>query len=182
MPVSYGVATQTSHRRGGRSKSWHAASRPEAKGGCATATEWSATADITSVKASKMTEQRVPTAPSINPENAPFFEGTKANKLLIKRCTECQEFHYYPRTKCPHCHSMKTEWHEASGNGEIYALSIMRAAPVPYAIGYVTLEEGVRVLTNFVDADVDSLSIGQKVKAVFRKTDGEPFVALFAPA
>ena len=77
---------------------------------------------------------------------------------------------------------METHWEESSGRGEIYALSIMRTAEIPYSVGYVTLDEGVQVLTNFVDADMNTLRIGQPVKVTFRQSDGDVMVPLFCPS
>ena len=51
----------------------------------------------------------------------------------------------------------------------------------PYAIGYVTLNEGPAVLTNFVDCDRSTLAIGQKVKVKFQETEGGPPVPVFSP-
>ena len=101
---------------------------------------------------------------------------------MLRRCTACGKAHWYPRAICPHCMSDKTEWVEASGRGKIYTFSVMRRAPEPYAIGYVTLEEGPSMLTNFVDCDFDKLKIGQSVKLKFMPTEGGPPVPMFAPA
>ena len=58
----------------------------------------------------------------------------------------------------------------------------MRRSPGgPYAIGYVTLNEGPAVLTNFVDCDFDALAIGQKVKVKFQPTENGPPVPVFSP-
>jgi uncharacterized protein len=111
--------------------------------------------------------------PQGNPETAHFWEQTANGKLLIKRCTACGEAHYFPRSICPFCFSDKTVWEESSGEGVIYTFSRMRkSAAGPYAIGYVTLKEGPSLLTNFIDCDLETLKIGQKVKAVFKATDG----------
>ena len=102
-------------------------------------------------------------------------------KFLIKRCTACGEPHYFPRSICPFCYSDKTVWEESPGEGEIYTFSLMRkSASGPYAIGWVTLKEGPSLLTNFVDCDMDKLKIGQKVKVVFKPTDGAP-LPFFTP-
>jgi uncharacterized OB-fold protein len=58
----------------------------------------------------------------------------------------------------------------------------MRRAPVPYAIAYVTLAEGVTMMTNIVDCDLDGIRIGQAVKVVFKPSDGGPSVPMFSPA
>lgn len=77
---------------------------------------------------------------------------------------------------------LRTPHPQASGRGTIYSYSVMRRVPVPYAIAYVTLEEGVRLMTNIVDCDLDAIRIGQTVKVVFRPTEGGPPVPIFAPA
>ena len=57
----------------------------------------------------------------------------------------------------------------------------MRRAPTPYAIAYVTLAEGVSMLTNIVDCDFDTIRIGRDVRLVFKPTDGGPPVPMFTP-
>ena len=70
---------------------------------------------------------------------------------------------------------------ESKGEGEIYSYSLMRkSAAGPYAIGYVTLDEGPSLLTNFTDCELESLKIGQRVKVVFKPTDGAP-LPFFTP-
>lgn len=125
--------------------------------------------------------QRTLAAPETNVENKPFFDGAADGKLLIKHCSDCGENHFYPRAICPHCFSGNTTWSESLGKGVIYSFSVMRRVPQPYAIAYVTLDDGVTVMTNIVDCDLDTLSIGQKVKVVFRKTGSEIFVPAFVP-
>ena len=122
--------------------------------------------------------------PVTNPETAQFWEAAKQGKFLIKRCTACGEPHWYPRTMCPFCFSTDTRWEESKGEGEIYTFSVMRRnTPVPYAIGYVTLDEGVSLLTNFVDCDFDDLKVGQRVKLKWTPTgEGQPPVFTFTPA
>jgi uncharacterized OB-fold protein len=56
-----------------------------------------------------------------------------------------------------------------------------KSATGPYAIAYVTLKEGPSLQTNIVDCDMDKLKIGQKVKVVFKPTDGAP-LPFFTPA
>jgi uncharacterized OB-fold protein len=57
----------------------------------------------------------------------------------------------------------------------------MRRAAQPYAIAYVTLEEGPTMMTNLVDCDFDRLAIGQEVTVTFKATDGGPPVPCFRP-
>ena len=127
-------------------------------------------------------ERTIP-APEPNPETKPFWDAAAEGKLLIKRCRACGEAHYYPRTLCPHCFSAETAWQEAKGEGTIYSYSVVRrGAPVPYAIAYVTLAEGVTMMTNIVDCDLDTVRIGQRVRVVFKPSEGGPPVPMFTPA
>jgi uncharacterized OB-fold protein len=121
-------------------------------------------------------------APQVTPETQPFWEAAAQGRLLLKHCTACGKVHHYPRAICPFCFSDRTEWRPASGRGTLYSYSAMRRAPVPYAIAYVTLDEGVTMLTNLVDCDFDALRVGQAVKVVFAPTEGGPPVPMFTPA
>jgi uncharacterized OB-fold protein len=126
-------------------------------------------------------ERKIP-APTVYPETEAFWKAAGEGRLLVKRCTACGENHHFPRSICPFCFSDKTEWRDASGRGTIYSYSVMRRVEVPYVIAYVTLDEGVTVMTNIVDCDPDAVRIGQRVKVKFQPTDGGPPVAMFTPA
>ncbi len=122
-------------------------------------------------------------APAVTIESKPFWDAATEGKFMIKRCNACGEAHWYPRALCPFCFSDETVWEESPGEGVIYSYSVMHRSPSgPYAIGYVTLNEGPAVLTNFVDVAPDGLSIGQKVKVKFQPTENGPPVPVFAPA
>jgi uncharacterized protein len=126
-------------------------------------------------------ERKIP-APEINPETKPFWEAATQDRLLIKKCTACGQMHFYPRAICPFCFSDKTEWVTASGRGTIYSYSVMRRVPIPYALAYVTLAEGVSMMTNIVDCDLDAIRIGQPVTVAFKPSEGGPPVPMFRPS
>ena len=129
-----------------------------------------------------MSETRTIASPQPNPETEAFWAAAKGGKLMIGSCTSCGKVHWYPRAICPHCFSDKTELKEAKGTGEIYTFSVMKRSKIPYAIAYVKLDEGPKMMTNIVDTDLDSISIGQKVKVVFKDTEDGPPVPMFTPA
>jgi uncharacterized OB-fold protein len=121
-------------------------------------------------------------APAVSVETKPFWDAAAQGRFLIKRCEACGKAHWYPRTYCPFCDSEKTVWEESPGEGVVYTYSVLRRSPGgPYAIGYVTLDEGPAVLTNFVDVTPDGLSIGMRVKVRFQPTEGGPPAPVFAP-
>lgn len=118
----------------------------------------------------------------IDAATEPFFEAARQGVLRLRQCTVCSKPHWYPRPVCPFCQG-DTEWIDAAGTGTIYSVSVTRrAGPIPYAIAYVTLIEGVTMLTNIVDCDLNALAIGQRVKACFKPTDdGGGVMAMFTP-
>lgn len=117
------------------------------------------------------------------PDTAPFWEAAAEGQLLIKSCRACGEAHYFPRSICPFCGSDRTEWKRSSGRGQIYSVSVSRRGPrAPYAIAYVTLTEGVTMMSNIVDCDLDRLGIGDEVEVVFRPTDDGVAMPMFRPA
>jgi uncharacterized OB-fold protein len=121
-------------------------------------------------------------APAVSVETKPFWDAAAEGRFLIKRCVACGKAHWYPRAYCPFCDAGETVWEESPGEGVIYTYSVMHRSPSgPYAIGYVTLDEGPAVLTNFVEVAPDGLTIGMRVKVRFQPTDGGPPVPVFAP-
>jgi uncharacterized OB-fold protein len=127
-----------------------------------------------------MAQDRKLSAPTVLPDNETFWKAAGEGRLLVKYCNACSQYHWFPRTLCPFCFSERTEWKEASGRGTVYTFSVTRrAGPIPFAIAYVTLEEGPTMLTNLVDCDLDAVRIGDEVQVVFKPTDGGPPVPMF---
>ena len=69
----------------------------------------------------------------------------------------------------------------SQGRGRIYSFSVMRRVAQQYAIAYVTLDEGVTMLTNLVDCDFDRLRIGDPVRLVFKPAAGGEMIPMFTP-
>ena len=121
--------------------------------------------------------------PLLNVGDERYFEAAKQGKLLLKKCSSCGQVHHFPRGVCPFCFSSKVDWVEAKGTGTIYSYSVSRrAGPTPYCIAYVTLDEGITVLTNIVDCDLDTVKIRQKVKLTIKASANGTRIAMFAPA
>lgn len=125
-------------------------------------------------------QERKISPPEMNEGDAPYFEAASQGKLLVKYCNDCKRCHHYPRALCPFCFSDQTEWREAKGAGTIYSFSVTRVpGTIPYAIAFVTLEEGPSMMTNIVDCDLDTIRCGQRVTVTFKPTEGGPAVPMF---
>jgi uncharacterized OB-fold protein len=120
--------------------------------------------------------------PKPTPDSAPFWEGTAAGKLLVKRCDDCGKLHYYPRPLCPFCISDRTVWTPVSGRGHIYTMTHVKKWEVNAVIAFVELDEGLRIQTLVADADPASLRIDEPVVAMFAPAENDFRVPVFVRA
>lgn len=125
---------------------------------------------------------RVPPAPMPDPSTRRFWDAAREGTLLLGRGDDGACF-YPPRPISPFCDEGEVEWVPATGTGTVYSFSIMRAK-APYAIAYVELDEGPRMMTNIVGCALDAVRIGMRVKLRFVGTEGGdgPPVPMFEPA
>jgi len=118
-----------------------------------------------------------------------YWDAAKAQRLIIQRCTDCGEPQFYPRGVCKHCLGSKLEWFDASGRGKVHSFTICHRAPhpgfagrLPFVLALVDLEDGVRMMTNIVDCDPDSVRIDMAVKVTFEQLSPDITLPQFAPA
>lgn len=126
--------------------------------------------------------------PVLDPESQPYWDALKQHRLLLKHCRACQRSHHYPRELCPHCHSDDLEWKQAAGTGRIYSYTVARRpagpafkADTPYVVALVELDEGARLMTNIVTADVESVRIDQRVTVQFDDVTPDVTLPKFRP-
>ena len=114
-------------------------------------------------------------APTTTPDTKFFWDGLKADQLLVQRCTGCGALRHPPRPMCPRCNSLAWDAIEASGRGVVYSFVLPRHPPWPwfdgtYIVALVELEEGVRMVAT-VTAPPEDLAIGDAVVASFDRLD-----------
>lgn len=96
-------------------------------------------------------------------------------RLEASKCKECGKIFFPPRLICSNCKSRDFENIKLSREGKLLTYTIIRVAPsqfvdqVPYAVGIVELKEGVNLLMQITDCDLDKLEIGMNVRIEFRK-------------
>jgi hypothetical protein len=132
-------------------------------------------------------------APDVNPETRAYWDATAQGRLLLKRCLDCGSVIWYPRALCPDCASMRTEWFASAGRGRVYSYTINHrgqgaySGAGPYVLAYVELDEGPRVMTNIVGADLlgegpGAVAVGLRVEVVFDDTGEGTALPRFRPA
>jgi uncharacterized OB-fold protein len=115
------------------------------------------------------------------PETREFWSAAEAGRLMLNTCEDCLRPHWYPRMVCPLCGSTRLRWQQATGKGTLYAFSTARRATPAYTLAYVQLAEGPTLLTNVVEADPDTLSIGMPVQVTFRRAEEGRMMPFFKP-
>lgn len=141
-----------------------------------------------------VTKEHSKPAPIPDEQSAPFFDGAREGRLMLRRCQECGT-HMWPVTRfgtsviprCTSCLSGDVEWVPASGRGELYTFALMHqpydpSFEIPYNLSTVDLEEGVRTTTvNVVGCRNDELRIGMALEVVFEDR-GDVSLPMFRPA
>jgi uncharacterized OB-fold protein len=126
--------------------------------------------------------------PKVERWSKPFWEGTKAHKLLLKKCKNCGHIDHPPYLFCTGCLHEECEWIEASGKGKIYTFTTtLLGAPLPfmndmpYTVAMVDLIEGPRMSTLIVEAKPEEIKIGMEVKVVFDDVTEDVTIPKFRP-
>ena len=120
-------------------------------------------------------------SPAVTTETAAFWAKANEGQLTVPQCKSCGKFHWYPRANCPFCTSDKIELKPAKRTGTIYSFSVARRGKDSYVIAYVTLDEGVTMMTNIVNADGAKLAIGQQVRVALVESENGQRVPMFEP-
>lgn len=85
-------------------------------------------------------------------------------RLRGSKCGHCGALAFPPRTVCAICRRTGQEPIPLGSKGRLYTYAIVRQAPkgfpTPYVIGYVDLEEGVRVFTRVLTEPGQQLRLG----------------------
>jgi uncharacterized protein len=125
-------------------------------------------------------------APILTEDNHTFWEAAREARLVAQRCRDCGQLRHPPRPMCPACHSVERQVVELAGTGVVYSYSILHhpqhpSFSYPVIAVLVDLDEGVRVLSNLVDAGAGEVHIGMAVEVAFESTADDMTVPVFRP-
>jgi uncharacterized OB-fold protein len=96
--------------------------------------------------------------------------------LIGNHCTTCKTDYFPPRVFCPQCRRKgKLVQKAMPRSGKIVSFTEVFVGPIgfenetPYFLALVDLGNGVTILTQIVDSPHEKITIGAKVKKMFRK-------------
>lgn len=96
-------------------------------------------------------------------------------RLQGKKCSACGQLSFPPRMVCRSCKSRNSEPYEFKGLGTLYSYTTIYQAPdrfdqiVPYLVGLIDLEEGVRITAQLTDVLPKDVEIGMPLEMVIRQ-------------
>lgn len=125
--------------------------------------------------------------PELTEHNRAFWTGGADGRLHVPFCDSCARWVLPPETDCPRCDGPLGS-RPVSGDGVVFTYTVNRhpfnpAVPPPYVIAIVELadQDDLRVATNIVDCEPDSVTVGMPVTVRFEEQPDSVFVPVFAP-
>jgi acetyl-CoA acetyltransferase/uncharacterized OB-fold protein len=113
-------------------------------------------------------------APAVSPETEFFWTSGADGQLRIQECQACQALIHPPQPVCRYCHATTLAPKVVSGFATLIGFTVNHRFTVPglppnYVFAQVALEDDprVRLTTSIVDADPDTLELGQRMQVVF---------------
>ncbi len=110
-----------------------------------------------------------------DPVMRPFWDGAREGKLMQQRDLRTGEIHWPPKPLYWK-DGRRLEWFEASGKGTVYTY-VVGLEPflpafkhlLPHIMVVVQLAEGGRIVGHMVRCTPDEMSIGARVRVVFKR-------------
>ena len=108
--------------------------------------------------------------------DAPFWEGLRAERLLLQRCNDCAQWQWGPEWCCHHCRSFDVRFEETPAEGVIYShervwhpVHPALVEQGPYIVVLVELPQAdrVRIVGNLIGDPHQPLTIGSPVRGVY---------------
>ncbi len=129
--------------------------------------------------------------PAANAETLGWWEAAAAHRLVVQRCSDCGRTRHPPGPVCPACRGTAAAWDELAGTGVVYTYTVVRQAflpaladRLPYVVAAIELDGagGARMVSNVVDVDPASVSVGLRVEVAWEDVGPELALPRSRPA
>lgn len=119
-----------------------------------------------------------------------FWQGVAEHRLMILRCDACGFYIHWPRPVCRNCLATSLTPAPVSGDATLatWTFPSQPSDPyyqghLPYALAVVELVEqaGLKMVTDLVDYDKESLRPDMPVRVTFREIAPQLTLPLFTP-
>ena len=127
--------------------------------------------------------------PPVSEASAPFWDASREQRFVLPWSEARGGWLWYPREVDPEHPDSAIEWREASGEGVVYAASVMHRpgpgrdpADGPYVVALIELAEGVRMMSNVVGCPPEDVAVGMPVRLVWEPLADGRHIPQFTPA
>lgn len=117
----------------------------------------------------------LPTGPSSDGVDAPFWEGLRQDVLTLPKCDACGTWREPGRIICPECHDFATSWEAVNARGVVYSWARSHRDFVseldvraPYITVLVQLDEAPVRLLGILEG-AEAIEIGDRMNGVVRR-------------
>lgn len=130
-------------------------------------------------------------APATTPDSTWWFDALADGRLVVQRCTSCGALRHPPGPMCPRCHTLTYDFVEASGTGEVHAMTVVHYPKVPgftYPLGVALVDvhvdgdtvRPVRMVMNTEGCEPHLVRVGDPVRIEVRQDRGQhlPFAVI----
>ena len=124
--------------------------------------------------------------PASNSSTDWFWDACNIKELRIQSCNECTNLQHPPAVRCLSCGSVLLDSVIATGKGTLHSWAIAHYPQVPafdypLIVGLVELEEGVRLVSNVTNVELEELEIGMPLEVDWLNVDNEFTLHQFKP-
>ena len=114
--------------------------------------------------------------PEPSRDSKPYWDALNEGRLVIQQCAACGKLRHYPRPVCEACYSTDVTWRQVSGRGSVHSWTVAHHPfhpgfkdELPYVLGTVDLEDGVRMIAQLRDVAPADLTVGLPVDVAFER-------------
>jgi acetyl-CoA acetyltransferase/uncharacterized OB-fold protein len=125
--------------------------------------------------------------PALGGETTPFWTGGEAGELRLPRCERCDVLLHPSAVVCPTCLESGLAWTAVDGRAVVVGCTVnhqvwLPGMMPPYVLAIVSLAAApdVRLTTNVVGCDPESVHVGMPVRVRFEQQD-DVWFPLFEP-
>lgn len=115
-------------------------------------------------------------APVPDRDDAFFWTGVGNAELLARACSQCGRIQHPPTPMCPNCGCLTWQEQALSGNGAVSSWIISRhpsqSDEAVRIVAVIDLAEGIRLVSNLQDVNIEDIRNDMQVEVVFVETDG----------
>ena len=102
-----------------------------------------------------------------------FYKFVSERKLMAAKCKKCGTMLLPPRPMCTKCFSSDLEWVALENEGKLLTYTVIHVSPkqfepfVPYAVGIMELEDGLKLPGMVQGVEPEKISVGMDLKVDF---------------